>query len=190
MNATVDEVREALGGLSAADKIRLQKYAQLRVASIGRLGGRRTWEDLLHEAIVAALDGRRRWDPSKVDLNGFLAGAMRSISSHWAEQQQKRRTHLDSELRADDTEEGPIGAARSANPDPERLATAKQMLEKLKKVFEDDPVVLCIMEGVLEEMTGPELQEALSISKKEYETAMKRLRRNARRAASGEAGHA
>jgi hypothetical protein len=46
-------------------------------------------EDLLHEAVVATLEGRRVWDPTHVDLTGFLLGAIRSIA--WNTGLQRRR---------------------------------------------------------------------------------------------------
>lgn len=38
-------------------------------------------EELFYSAVFAVLDGRRKWDPERVDLGGFLRGIVRSLAS-------------------------------------------------------------------------------------------------------------
>ena len=52
--------------------------------------------------------------------------------------------------------------------------------QALAKLFADDDDVTLVLEALAQEMTGPEIQDDLGISKTEYETIMKRMRRKAR----------
>jgi RNA polymerase sigma-70 factor (ECF subfamily) len=61
----------AVGG----DLLRLRAIARLRARS---LPDGTSWSDLLHEAVLRALAGARRWPPG-VSLLAFLAGIMRSL---------------------------------------------------------------------------------------------------------------
>ena len=84
--ATVDEVQAAVEGLSAANLLRLEKFARWRVRGLGRRAGGRDHRDLLQEAMTSTLAGDRNWNKAAVHFVGHLLGAMRSISTHWGEQ--------------------------------------------------------------------------------------------------------
>lgn len=66
------DVGAALATLSDDDLLRLRALARLRAHA---LPGGVAWSDLLHEAVLRALEGTRRWPPG-VPLLAFLAGIM------------------------------------------------------------------------------------------------------------------
>lgn len=78
------DVGAALEAMSDYDLLRLRALARLRARG---LPGGVAWSDLLHEAVLRALEGTRRWPPG-VPLLAFLAGIMRSLCD---EQWRRRR---------------------------------------------------------------------------------------------------
>ena len=184
--ATPEEVEAALTGLIKADRARLMSYARWRIDGLGRAALGRKAKDLFGEAVTATLAGNRRWQPDSVDIKGFLLGVMRSISSHWRDEFDEQEPLLESELPSDPPErEGerdpPLEQAGSSAPSAERVLIAGQMVATLKNHFREDPEVLLVMGGIKDGMSGPEIQEVLELSQKQYETIMRRLRRGARK---------
>ncbi|RMD96100.1 MAG: hypothetical protein D6812_17735 [Deltaproteobacteria bacterium] len=182
--ASDEEIREAIERLTEGELLRLEKYARWRIRGLGRKAGGRTHEDLLAEAITATLAGDRRWRKDTVDFFGHLKGALRSISDNWSRKSGAEEIFLDSELlpatqTKDDT--SPLGRTAAPQPDGERLLGAHQMLRQIENLFHDDPLLLAIITQLREGSNGPEIQRKLGISQKNFETAMKRMRRKVRK---------
>ncbi|RME53451.1 MAG: hypothetical protein D6795_05360 [Deltaproteobacteria bacterium] len=185
--ASDEEIRAAIERLTQGELLRLEKYARWRIRGLGRKAGGRTYEDLLAEAITATLSGDRRWNKDAVDFFGHLKGAMRSISDNWSRKSGADEVFLDSELRPpterqDDS--SAVGRTATSMPDGERLLGAHQMLRRIESLFHDDPLVLAILTHLREGASGPEIQRKLGISQKNFETAMKRMRRKVRKLAT------
>ena len=181
-SATDAEVREAIGSLTDADLARLGSFAWWRVQAIGKAARGNKREDLLQEAIVRTLDGRRTWNRSAVDFIGHLIGVMRSIASEWAESLEAEKHEeplLESELigAPEDPALNPYRTATSPKPGPERIAEARDAVTAIKDSFRDDRLVQEIISGLEEGLSGPEIKEILGISQKTLETVMRRLRR-------------
>lgn len=204
-NASIEEIESAISQLSTADLSRLNQYAYFRVSGLGRFSKGYTKEALLNEALTRTLEGKRNWRKSAVDFVGHLIATMRSISSHWADESKTdkenlhigqdsidssdeeiahRKELLESEV-LKETAEGellsPINMAASLDPDQERIIAAKQLLERIQKLFSDDRQVLDVMDGLSCEMTGVEIQGVTGMTLNEYDAAIKRLRRNVRK---------
>lgn len=175
--ATEEQVRDALKALSVADRLRLENFAKLRVRAIGAKAAGRDHQELLQEAFVAVLEGRRKWKPGSVSMVDLLAGVVRSISSHWAEAYDPETARPESELSNDPQRPSPLAAAQSDSPDQERELGAKQELAALLRYFKEDDIVVLVIEGFREGMTGQQTCEALGISRKDYEAARKRMTR-------------
>lgn len=189
--ASTEEVIAALNALADADRLRLRGFARWRVKGLGRAALGRTFEDLLGDAITAILGGRRHWDPAAVPFLGFLLGVVRSISSHWRESFDEEEAHLDCEVRSDRAEDGPVELARSNQPGADRQVAARSQLDAINKLFEDDHEALLVIEGLGEGMSGPEIQQALGMSSKDYDATVKRMRRRVRQVfGEGGQGHA
>lgn len=162
------DVGAALEALSDNDLLRLRALAQLRARG---LPSGVAWSDLLHEAVVRALDGTRRWPPG-VPLLAFLAGIMRSLcKEHW-----HRRRRENALLQAGDTT--PL-ALVGAGPgiDPERVYAAAEALAAVDRLFVSDTVALKVIAGLTNGLGAEEIQRRYGLSVVEYDTARRRMRR-------------
>jgi DNA-directed RNA polymerase specialized sigma24 family protein len=185
--ASEDEVEEAIRGLSKADLYRLKAAARFRSRNIGARRGHCGPDDLLQEAIVRTLDGTRHWIPARVSFFQYLLGAIKSIANHWPGQREGAR--------GDPSKvEATCVAAHHLHPAArlhglERQILARDELATIRNAFNGDDMVQQIIDGLSEEMTGPEIQEVLGITQTQLETAMKRLRRKARSLFDYNGGH-
>lgn len=114
-------------------------------------------EDLLHEAILRVWSANRIWDPAKVDLWGFLVGAMKSLVYDAAQSPENRTSSLDE----------PIGdgGGRKADlleQDSETLEEAYVREEEAKGIEDailaaagDDPVLLKYVEAIMDGAGSP-----------------------------------
>lgn len=191
--ASQQDIEEAISKLTQANLLRLRRFAELRIAGLGKYSKGYTWQSLLNESITRTLDGRRTWDKNAVDFIGLLIGVIRSISSHWIEEStigtdddeacdkaNSRIELLESELLFTSSEGdilNPFDTFEAQNPDPEDSLDAKLELERIRQMFSKDLHVLDLLDGWSLEMTGREIQEASNMTKKEFEAAVKRLRR-------------
>lgn len=183
--ATRDDVERAVESLSSADQMRLAKYARYKIRGLGRMAMGRDHEDLLREAIKSTWIGAeesdegRRWKKNTVSFVQQLLGAMRSIASHWKAAHDEDEAHLDSEL-AVETEDGevlsPVENAPSGAPSQQRVLIAKETLNSVYRMFQDDDDAALVIEGIKEGWSGPEIVEQLGLSQKRYDAAIKRIR--------------
>jgi DNA-directed RNA polymerase specialized sigma24 family protein len=153
----------------------------LRLKVIARLHGRSlppdlSWADLLQEALARVLDGSRAI-PAGVPTVAFLAGVMRSIKAeHW---RRRRRANEQQPVLATEYQ---VVAAETAEacdpqPDPERWLIAAQQLQAIGTLFEHDPVALQIIAGLGDGLTAEEIRRTLGMTKTDYDSARKRMRR-------------
>jgi DNA-directed RNA polymerase specialized sigma24 family protein len=150
---TPAEVSRALSVLSAEHKTLLVKIA--------RAYARKTiysHEDLLHEALIRVLEGKRAW-PRKLPVAVFLRGVMRSIASDWM-----------AEGRDDAVDIDDIGYVNHA-------AAARIDMQKMFALFDDDPVAQKIFVAMLEGVKGEELRRLSGLAPKDYETKRTKMRR-------------
>lgn len=160
-------VSRALAGLSDADLLRLQALARLRARS---LPPGVSWSDLLHEAIVRALDGSRQWPPH-LPLLAFLSGVMRSLCDEmW------RRRGREAELIVSGDEGAWVQAACPA-PDAERVLAAAEAVSAIHRLFADDAIVLRIVSGLAAGLTAEEIRAMHDLSPVAYDSARRRMRR-------------
>jgi len=163
----------ALELVSEMDLLRLKTIARLHARGLPPDVG---WEDLLQEAVTRVLIGARR-EPRGVPMVAFLAGIMRSLrSEHWRRFSGRARSleRAAGYPRRLPTREA---ALRDTAPDPERALIAVEQLEAIAKLFVDDPVVLGIIEALSEGLTAEQIRARLALSKTDYDSARKRLRR-------------
>ena len=149
----------------------VSEMSLLRLKTIARLHARGLppdlgWEDLLQEALTRVLTGARRI-PEGVAPVAFIAGIMRSLrSEHWKRFSAGRRRNA-SALEA-----------RDAAPDPERSLIAAEELQAIERLFADDPVALAIIDALGEGLAAEQIRATLSLTKTEYDSARKRIRRS------------
>jgi hypothetical protein len=173
-HATDAEVEAAIRGLSEADGIRLLKVASFRARALSGLGLGVTADDLLQEAILRTVAGRRRWRKS-VTFVKHLIKSLESIANHSHDELKGGvvvpATAEDADGRLDGL------ALKSRLPDGERVAAANEQLRSITKRFDNDDEVGLVLEGHANDMTGPEIQTDLKVNETQYETIMTRLRR-------------
>ncbi|WP_343716233.1 hypothetical protein [Inquilinus sp.] len=159
---TEKDLRRALAALSEPELLRLQAIARLRCRGLPGL----EWQELLHEAVLRALDGSRPWPPG-VKLVAFLAGIMRSLrSDHW----RRHRTMAAAlALQAAEVADQP--------PDPERIAAASQALAAIDRLFADDPAALAVILGLSQGLSAEEIRRRTGLSETDYDSTRKRMRR-------------
>ena len=162
------DVSEALGALSGNDLLRLRALAKLRARG---LPGGVAWSDLLHEAIVRALEGTRRWPPN-VPLLAFLAGIMRSL----CDEQWRRRRREGRHLQTEGAGEATVSAF-AFSIDPERDYAAAETLASLDMLFAHDVQALKVIAGVSAGLVAGEIQVQYGLTSIEYDTARRRMRR-------------
>ncbi len=182
--ATEAEITDALKSLSPTDMSKVEQFASFRAWALAGRGLSVDGEDLLHEAMERTLSGKRRWS-KRVEFVDHLIGAVRSISSHAAKKLQHAPVVSLSppSLDSDDEERTPWWDLESMMPDPERIVSARLQLEEITATFANSERILLIVDGMETGMTGPEIQNDLQLSATEYNTAVKQMRRLARRKA-------
>lgn len=162
----------ALKLVGEMDLLRLKAIARLHARGMPPDVG---WEDLLQEALTRVLTGARRI-PQAVAPVAFIAGVMRSLrSEHWRRfGAAHRRQDAPSEYRAYRT---PELALRDTAPGPERSLMAAEELRAIERLFAEDPVVLAILDALGEGLAAEQIRAQLSLTKTEYDSARKRMRR-------------
>ena len=157
--------------VSEADLLRLKVLARLHARG---LPSDVSWSDLLQEAFTRMLDGSRR-QPEGVPMVAFLSGVMRSIKEqYWRSARrgarQARKLLAELEL-GDDTE------LLDPAPSAERRAIARQEMESIEELFADDEPARQLIAGLYEGLTPEEICRAQGISKTDYDSTRRRIRR-------------
>jgi DNA-directed RNA polymerase specialized sigma24 family protein len=153
---TAAEIVDAVKSLSVQHKTALIKLA--RAYAVKTSFGH---EDLLQEAWMRVLDGRREW-PRSVAVVPFLAGVMKSIAWDWQ-----------TERRDDNVEVGDIGYE-------DQSAAARIDLQKIIVLF--DPIARKMVIAMLDGARGEELRESSGLTKTEYESKRTKIRRRLEKA--------
>ncbi len=154
----------------------------LRLKSIARIHARGlppevSWSDLLQESLARVLNGSRHV-PEDVPIEVFLSGVMRSIrAEYWRRQQRNGLRWRTSEESGEELAASHEAEPADAAPDPERALLALQELEAIAKLFAGDPVALQIIVGLADGLSADEIRAACGLTKTEYDSARKRMRR-------------
>jgi DNA-directed RNA polymerase specialized sigma24 family protein len=149
----------------------------LRLKSIARLYARglppdTSWDDLLQEAITRVLTGKRV-KPEDVAMVGFLGGVMRSLR---ADHVRRARRGVADPARLGSPHESEQEVLDPTS-DPERAVIATEELHKIRRLFADDALAVQIIDGLAEGLDAEQIRARHGISKTEYDSARKRMRR-------------
>ena len=154
------DVRTALAALPEDDLLRLRAIARLRARA---LPGGTSWSDLLHEAVLRALSGTRRWPPG-VPLLAFLAEVMRSL----CDEQWRRHRRETVVCHPDPTDQV---------DDPERSYAASEALAAMHRLFASDEAALKVITGLASGMDAEETRRHYGLTAVDYDTTRRRMRR-------------
>jgi RNA polymerase sigma-70 factor (ECF subfamily) len=141
----------------------------LRLKVIARLHARGlppaiAWTDLLQEAFARVLDGSRQ-QPDGVSIVPFLAGVMRSIKAdHWRRARREAR-------------QLPKLLTDTPTANPESGLIAFQELTAIDLLFADDIQARGIIAGLAEGHSAEEICSRHNLSKTDYDSTRKRIRR-------------
>lgn len=136
--------------------------------------------DLIHEALVLSAEGRRRW-PVAVDFPIYFANCMRSLADgdrQRAENQRRSRVCFD-----DLMEWSTRGADGSGNCEDHLIASqervrAAHVLARARASFSrQDVQAINVLDGMLSNMSTPDMREAFDLTAGDFAAAKKRVLR-------------
>jgi DNA-directed RNA polymerase specialized sigma24 family protein len=186
VDATPEEVTQAIESLTPAELNKLHDYARTRIFSLGRHAGSADAGDLLQEAVRRVLEEKRHWKPAKVDFVGFLIGVMKSIASSWKTRAERNPpTIRDSDFAETDdgAESNPFELAADTRPDALRqlmdgdLPTQEWLVHEIEQLFSEDPICSLICGAWGDGDNGPEIMKTLELTRTQYDTAVRRIDR-------------
>ena len=152
----------------------LMKSAKYRMNPVRQKAAGRTWDDLLNEAMLAAME-RRPWNAS-IDPFAYFVTVIRGLAHDW------RRKKFDEVY----LEDSPAAIYRAASePAVETRMVCRQRIERLEQLLAGDAMALAVVQKLKDQWNAAEIRDALHLSVRQYETAMKRVRRIGRRAGLG-----
>jgi DNA-directed RNA polymerase specialized sigma24 family protein len=162
-----------LGLVSRMDLLRLKGIA--RVYARG-LAPEMAWEDMLQEALTRIVTGSRR-RPEGLTTVAFVAGILRSLrAEYW-----RRATRGCGGNGRGAIEHEGEESLELALPDPaagpERTLSARQELIAIRQLFAGDPTILKIIEGLGEGLSAEQIRHAAGLSRTDYDSARRRMRR-------------
>lgn len=165
-----DELRLALFELGTADVIRLRRAGRLYA-----LGLDCEVHDLLNDAVLGALEGKRRC-PRELGIVPFLIGIMRSRASALRDSARRRGVELGLETVAAHGRELAV-AAEDVENDAARADEHDRWLKDIRAAFADDPHALSLLEADLAEWSRSEILKRCALNDIQYATIRRRMRR-------------
>lgn len=199
--ATQAEVGSAIAALGPGDLVRLHEFAKNRIARIGPWAANgRTAQELLHIAIVKALNGTRTWHPDRVDLKGFLMGAMKSIASSWASHHSRNHQSPEYALSESSTRSNASNgdgrlvfddlASKAPSPEDEliRMEEVKardEIADQIGEAFATDEDALTVIAGLEDGMSPAAIRDEFGWDDNKIRAVMRRIKRKARNILEG-----
>jgi hypothetical protein len=183
-----EEVRQAIGSLTVAELVKLQRLAGGAAYRLRRCVPGLDGKDVLNESVLRVLDGRRKWQPQRVDFVGLLAGIIKSIESEWRDRAKRPETPV---LETDLPDIGPDGdpmpnaiqqAADSRQSAEQQFIESdalsqEELFEQIEQLLSDDSLAALIFSERRRGTKGPEIMKALDLTRKDYDTAVRRMDR-------------
>ena len=178
--ATTEEIIRATETLTLAERRKLQRVADRRVACLGPAGLRTTGDDVFQQALLKTFTGDKKWNMSKVDFFGHLLFAIRAIAGHWGgEFSNPCEPLLDSDTircNADGHEVSALERESDKRPLPGQRLCAEQELQRLFRMFQNDRQVTAILEARRNGLTTVrQIREQQSLTQRQFAAANKRI---------------
>ena len=166
---SLEEMRKAVGALSKGEMLNLYGMSS-DIAIRYKLDPR----DLLNEAFVRALDGRRKC-PKNVNIVAFLFWTMKSIVSSKAKSN-KKHPHISATSQADNGEEKDDFLFRD-DRSPESATISADILNRLVHACEENENAYFVVEALLEDQSRDDILELLDGDVKKLNSARRYIRR-------------
>ena len=170
---SIAELRLAIETISKLDRIRLLKKARVLATGTGMEP-----DDLFQETVARSLEknGGRNC-PHDVKILTFLGNVMRSIASHSREKWEREMPLGVNE----DDEDDPFVAIPDPGPSPVEVVIGRldyrRTIARIEAMFDEDPQAQAIVIGIMEDWSPHEICALEPMSKNEYGSARKRVRR-------------
>lgn len=170
------EVKEKIEALSRAELYKLEKYAQSLASGLFMSA-----QDLLQDAFLRALDGRRKfYKDLGLDTVVFIGGIMKSLTSNEIRKRLQNPIYLAqmSEEFSDDGADIDIFQGSHDLDTPENLLIANQSVKSILNSFDAHPNAQMILMAKMDGMSTPqEIQEFCEINETQYSSALRAIRR-------------
>ena len=169
--ATRVEVEEGLKSLTPTDHAKLMMIARVFCRRRRLSSSVMEPEELLSEAVLKSLqceEEGKRWNKS-ISLVRHLDRAMENISGHLVKKQARVVSFADG-LHPDDDQVSEEAAE-------DILTESEGLASRLKSIFGDDLQASLVFQKRMQELRPNEIQLALSLSPKDYETINRRILR-------------
>jgi hypothetical protein len=177
--ASAEQIRQAFEALSVVELVKVRDSARYRFQALGVRRQGREPDELVTDALVALLDGRRAWKPTRCSFFVCLIGVIRSQAFH-LRKAPPQDAFDDLEALPSDVENqtDPFDSQESSTiADPLLVLEAQEVERLMEERFKDDPEAALVLEGLLNGDMPAEIREGLRLSQNEYETIVKRVRR-------------
>lgn len=183
--ATLEQIEQAIEGLSDADWMKIQKLASRQ------LWGTRLDDpgELVNETIARLIQGKRNW-PANFPFVPWMASAMKSVADGLRNLKSMKSEALAGDLAGfdEESESDPLDIFGENGESPldallteEARQAAAVSLSKIEAHFKGDQDVGWILMGIADGLKAEEIQEMGEMNKTQYETARRRLRRGIER---------
>lgn len=170
------DVKEKIETLSSPELRKLEKYAHILAFGLFMNA-----QDLLQEAFVRVLDGRRKfYKDIDLDTVGFIGGIMKSLTDNEIKKRLRNPIHIAqmSEDFSDDGVDTDIFQGSHDLDTPENLLIASRSVEKILNSFDDNPNAQMILMAKMDGINTPqEIQEFCEINEIQYSSALRAIRR-------------
>lgn len=134
-----------------------------------------TAQDIVGDILIKMVDGKRKWDPKKVNINAFMYNAIRSHVEGIAK---KEKRNIPIDKYDEETETFKSELEKEHFISLESILDKQDLKEKLEKVREcikDDADCEIVFNCLLEGMKIPEIAADLGITKQEVKNVVRRI---------------
>lgn len=178
-HANTEQVIAAWSTLDERDVLILRKMGSTLI------GGTRFSEplDLMHEALIRCLDGRRHW-PIEVNFSVFVGNVMRSIA-HGERRSSKRDESSRIEFGEFMERLQHVSTAPSAEDEvseAQQIRVTRKAADDLRLKLDGDECAQKVLSGLVAGLSPREMRESFHIDDKAFEAAFQRVVRRAKAA--------
>ena len=158
--ARLEKVKAAIGEITNEEWLRLRRIARhLTMAREDYVA-----EDVMHDVLVALIEGRRRW-PEKVPFPAWFAMTVKSFAWHT-----RWNSYQSIELQSH---------PETTAPEPSPTFETMELVQKLLRALPRDSTEAAIVNLLVEGYEVKEIREELALTEKEYEKLRRRIKRTA-----------